>query len=249
MRVGIIVQARMTSTRLPGKVLMSVMGKPLLEYQVERLQRVRRADDIIIATTTNDTDQPIVDLSESLGIKSFRGLEEDVLSRYFGAAQESGLDVVVRITSDCPLIDPSVVDDVIAAYLDNVENCDYVSNCLNRTFPRGMDTEVFSFKLLKKVHFEARQPHEREHVTPYIYQNPQRFRLSNLAFISDESRHRWTVDTPEDYELIRRILEMLYPKNQAFGLKDVLAVMDVHPDWFELNARIEQKKLTKGISL
>ena len=243
MRVGIIVQARMTSTRLPGKVLMPVMGKPLLEYLIERLLRVRCADDIIIATTTNDTDQPIVDLAERLGIKVFRGSEEDVLSRYFGAAKENNLDVVVRITSDCPLIDPAVVDEVIGAYLENAENCDYVSNCLNRTFPRGMDTEAFSFELLKNVHFEARQPHEREHVTPYIYQNPQRFRLRNLAFIIDESRHRWTVDTPEDYALIRRIFEMLYPKNKAFGLEDVLAVMDVHPDWFELNARIEQKKL------
>ena len=243
MRVGIIIQARMTSTRLPGKVLMTVMGKPLLEYQIERLQRVRSADDIIIATTTNDTDQPIVDLAERLGIKVFRGSEEDVLSRYFGAAQENGLDVVVRITSDCPLIDPVVVDDVIGTYLDNAENCDYVSNCLTRTFPRGMDTEAFSFELLEKVHLEARQQHEREHVTPYIYQSPQRFRLLNLAIILDESRHRWTVDTPEDFELIRRILEMLYPKNQVFGLEDVLAVMDAHPDWFELNAQIEQKKL------
>jgi len=243
MRAGIIVQARMTSTRLPGKVLMSVMGKPLLEYEIERLQRVRRVDDIIIATTTNDTDQPIVDLAERSGIKVFRGSEEDVLSRYYGAAKENDLEAVVRITSDCPLIDPAVVDDVISAYLENSETCDYVSNCLSRTFPRGMDTEVFSFELLKKVHFEARQPHEREHVTPYIYQNPQRFRLRNLAFILDESRHRWTVDTPEDFELIRRILEMLYPKNQAFGLEDVLAVMDAHPDWFELNAQIEQKKL------
>lgn len=244
MKVGIIVQARMTSTRLPGKVLLPVMGKSLLEYQLERLSRVHRADKVIIATTTNETDQPIVDLCQHLEVKVFRGSEDDVLSRYFGAAQAYGLDIVVRVTSDCPLIDPVVIDDVIFRYQEHSADCDYASNTLERTFPRGMDTEVFSFDLLKKVHLEARQPHEREHVTPYVYQNPQRFRLLNLAFKRDESRQRWTVDTPEDFELIRRILEALYPMNQAFGLKDILALMDAHPDWFELNAQIEQKKFS-----
>ena len=243
MRVGIIVQARMTSTRLPGKVLMPVMGKPLLEYQIERLQRVRRADDIIIATTTNDTDQPIVDLAERLGIKVFRGSEEDVLSRYFGAAKENDLEVVVRITSDCPLIDPAVVDAVIGAYLENTEKCDYVSNCLNRTFPRGMDTEVFPFSLLEKVYCEAIEQPYREHVTPYIYEDSQRFRLLNVAFQRDESHQRWTVDTPEDFKLIEHILETLYPINSFFDLEDVLALMSVHPNWYEINSQIEQKKL------
>ena len=243
MRVGIIVQARMTSTRLPGKVLMPVMGKPLLEYQIERLQRVRRADDIIIATTTNDTDQPIVDLAERLGIKVFRGSEEDVLARYLGAAQENGLDVVVRITSDCPLIDPAVVDDVIGTYLDNAENCDYVSNGLTRTFPRGMDTEVFPFSILEKVFWEAIEQPYREHVTPYIYEDNQRFRLLNVAFQRDESHQRWTVGTPEDFKLIEHILETLYPINPLFKLEEVLALMSVHPNWFEINSQIEQKKL------
>lgn len=243
MRVGIIVQARMTSTRLPGKVLMPVMGKPLLEYQIERLQRVRRVDDIIIATTTKGTDQPIVDLARRLGIKIFRGSEEDVLSRYFGAAQENSLDIVVRITSDCPLIDPAVVDDVIGAYLDNAENCDYVSNALTRTFPRGMDTEVFPFSLLEKVYYEAIEQPCREHVTPYIYENREKFRLLNVAYQRDESRHRWTVDTPEDFRLIELILKALYPINKVFELEDILALLNAHLDWFELNSQIEQKKL------
>lgn len=243
MRVGIIVQARMTSTRLPGKVLMPVMGKPLLEYQIERLQRVRRADDIIIATTTNDTDQPIAHLAERLGIKVFRGSEEDVLSRYFGAAKENGLEVVVRITSDCPLIDPAVVDDVIGAYLENTENCDYVSNCLNRTFPRGMDTEVFPFSLLEKVYLEVKEQTCREHVTSYIYEESQRFRLLNVAFQRDESHQRWTVDTLEDFKLIEHILETLYLIKPLFELEDVLALMSAHPNWFEINSHIEQKTL------
>lgn len=243
MRVGIIIQARMTSTRLPGKVLMPVMGKPLLEYQIERLQRVLRADDIIIATTTKKSDQPIADLAERLGIKVFRGSEEDVLSRYFGAAQENCIDVVVRITSDCPLIDPVLVDDIIATYQNNSESCDYVSNCLIRTFPRGMDTEVFPFRLLEKAYWEANEQPYREHVTPYIYEDNQRFRLLNVAFQRDESHQRWTVDTPEDFILIERILETLYPINPLFELEEVLALMFIHPDWAEINSQIEQKKL------
>ena len=241
MKVGIIVQARMTSTRLPGKVLLPVMEKPLLEYQIERLRRVRKADEIIIATTTNETDQPIVDLCKRLEVKTFRGSEEDVLSRYFGAAHENKIDVVVRVTSDCPLIDPTVVDEVIQKYQGHSAVCDYVSNTLERTFPRGMDTEVFSFELLREVNLEARKHHEREHVTPYIYQNPQRFKLVNVAYTLKTSRHRWTVDTQEDFELIKRILEAIYPMNRVFRLEDVLALMDAHPKWFELNASIEQK--------
>lgn len=243
MKVGIIVQARMTSTRLPGKVLMPVMGKPLLEYQIERLQRVRRSEDIIIAITANDKDQPIVDLADRLGIKVFRGSEEDVLSRYFGAAKENDLDVVVRITSDCPLIDPAVVDDVIGAYLENSKNCDYVSNCLNRTFPRGMDTEVFPFTLLEKIHLEVEEQPYREHVTPYIYEDNQRFRLLNVAFPRDESHQRWTVDTLEDFILIEHILESIYPINPLFELEDILVLMSAHPNWYEINSQIEQKKL------
>jgi spore coat polysaccharide biosynthesis protein SpsF len=243
MRVGIIIQARMTSTRLPGKVLMPVMGKPLLEYQIERLQRVRRADNIIIATTKNDTDQPIVDLADRLGIKVFRGSEEDVLSRYFGAAKENDLDVVVRITSDCPLIDPAVVDEVIGAYLENAENCSYVSNCLSRTYPRGMDTEVFPFSILEKAYLEVEEQPDREHVTSYIYEDRQKFRLLNVAFQRNESHQRWTVDTPEDLKLIEHILETLYPINPLFKLEDVLALMNAHPNWFEINSQIEQKRL------
>lgn len=242
-RIGIIVQARMTSTRLPGKVIMPVLGKPLLEYLIERLQQVRRATDIIIATTINDTDQPIVDLVKSLGVKIFRGSEEDVLSRYFGAAKENGLDVVVRITSDCPLIDPNIVDDVIDVYVKNADSCDYVSNCLARTFPRGMDTEVFPFSLLERAYWEATEQSYREHVTPYIYENNQEFRLLNVAYQHDESRHRWTVDTPEDFRLIKNILETIYPTNHMFKMKDVLDLMNTHQDWFEINSQIEQKKL------
>ncbi|AFM42723.1 spore coat polysaccharide biosynthesis protein F, CMP-KDO synthetase [Desulfosporosinus acidiphilus SJ4] len=243
MKVGIIIQARMTSTRLPGKILLPVMGKALLEYQVERLKRVKRADEIIIATTINETDQPIIDLASRLGIKIFRGSEEDVLARYFGAAKENGLEVVVRITSDCPLIDPAVVSLVIDTYLKNLDSCDYVSSCLHRTFPRGMDTEAFPFEILKETYEKAVDQPYREHVTPYIYEHDDRYRLLNVPYLMDASQYRLTVDTPEDFVLIELILKELYPGNPFFKLEDVLELMKNHPEWAEINSQVEQKKL------
>ncbi|NLX01599.1 MAG: NTP transferase domain-containing protein, partial [Syntrophomonadaceae bacterium] len=168
MKTVIIDQARMTSTRLPGKVMKEVLGKPLLEYQIERLKRTNEADELVIATTTNNTDQPIVEICKRLGVAYYRGSEEDVLSRYYEAATKFGADVVVRVTSDCPLIDPTVVDKVIKHYKDNWDKYDYVSNTLTRTYPRGMDTEVFSYKVLQEVYYNAQEQPEREHVTPYI---------------------------------------------------------------------------------
>lgn len=244
MKVGIIVQARMTSTRLPGKVLLPVLGKSLLEYQIERLRRVRSSDEIIIATTTNVTDQAIVDLCQHLGVKVFRGSEADVLSRYFGAAQENELDVVVRVTSDCPVIDPAVIEDVIRFYLHK-GSYDYVSNSLQRTYPRGMDTEVFSIKMLAEAYQEAMKQMEREHVTPFFYSNPQRYRLGNVVYKEDQSHHRWTVDTPEDFELLTKIIEYYYPIDQYFTLEDTLKFLDQNPNWFSINAHIEQKKLAE----
>lgn len=242
MRTVIIVQARMTSTRLPGKVLKMVLNKPLLEYQIERLRRVKLADDIIIATTTNDTDQPIVVLCSRLGIPVWRGSEHDVLARYYEGASAYGADVVVRITSDCPLIDPLVINRVIESFLIN-QPVDYVSNVLVRTYPRGMDTEVFSFQVLEEAFYEAKEPADREHVTPFIYRNSDRYRLRDVCYETDQSRHRWTVDTPEDFQLIRRIIEELYPINPNFTLKDVCDLLDQHPDWTLINSHIKQKQL------
>jgi spore coat polysaccharide biosynthesis protein SpsF len=241
MKTLIVIQARMTSTRLPGKILKPVLGKTLLEYQLERLARVNNADGLVIATTTNETDQPIVDLCNALAVPVSRGSEADVLSRYYEAAMAHQADVVVRVTSDCPLIDTAVVSEIIGFYLAHADEYDYVSNTLDRTYPRGLDTEVFSFKLLEQAHREAIQPDEREHVTPFIYRNPQRYRLHQVKQSVDHSAERWTVDTPEDFELIRRILEALYPQNPTFGQADVLALLDVHRDWRALNATIEQK--------
>lgn len=241
MRTIIIIQARMTSSRLPGKVLKTVLGKPLLAYQIERLRQSKRADGLLVATTEHDTDLPIVALCQQLGVPVFRGSEEDVLARYYGAAQQEHADVVVRVTSDCPLIDPEVVDQTIACFLERYPEVAYVSNVQPRTYPRGMDTEVIAFPALAAAHLEAIEPQDREHVTPFIYHQPDRFATASTTFERDESRHRWTVDTAEDFTLIERILTTLYPRRADFDLQDCLALMAEHPTWGSLNAHIEQK--------
>lgn len=243
MKTVIIVQARMTSTRLPGKVLKPVMGKPLLEYQIERLRRVRLVDELVIATTENDTDGPIVELCSALSVPVFRGSEDDVLARYHGAAVAHGAEVVVRVTSDCPLIDPAVIDEVISCYRNSQPPFDYVSNRLEPSYPRGMDTEVFSFRSLNEAFKEGDLLPDREHVTPFIYRHPNRYSLGNVRYREDQSRHRWTVDTTEDFELIKRIIESLYPSVPQFALEDILHLMDRHPNWFLINSHVEQKKL------
>lgn len=243
MNIVAIIQARMTSTRLPGKVLLEVQGKPLLEYQIERVLRSKLLNDIVIATTINDTDNPIVEFCERVGIKYYRGSEHDVLSRYYEAAKKNNADVVVRLTSDCPIIDPVELDKVINTYLTSMDAYDYVSNSLIRSYPRGMDTEVFSFKALEMTYQNATKNYEREHVTPYIYQNESIFEIKNVKYKEDESKHRWTVDTPEDFELICKIIEELYPLNRNFSLEDILNIFNLYPEWFDINKHIEQKKL------
>lgn len=242
MKTVIISQARMTSTRLPGKVLKEVLGKPLLAYHIERLQKTKKADAVMVATTVNATDEPIVELCGRLNINCFRGSEEDVLSRYYNAASDAQADIVVRVTSDCPLIDPVVVDKVIESFTACGE-CNYASNTLVRTYPRGMDTEVFSFVALEQAFKEAAATPEREHVTPYIYNHPEIFRLKNVLYRQDESRHRWTVDTVDDFALIEKVINDLYPDKPDFSLADVLALFDRHPDWYFINAHVEQKKV------
>lgn len=243
MKVAAIIQARMGSMRLPGKILKTINGKTLLEYQIERVKQARSIDQIIIATTVKDSEQPIVDLCEKLGVDYYRGSEENVLSRYYEGAQTFGVDVVARLTSDCPIIDPKVIDQVVKHYLDNQSSVDYVSNTLERTYPRGLDTEVFSFEALGKAYHEAVLPRDKEHVTAYFYTNPNLFKLQGIKNETDYGSYRWTVDTAEDFELIQLILTELYNPNQLFLLGDVIKLLKDHPEWNEINAHIEQKKL------
>ncbi|MCD6163590.1 MAG: glycosyltransferase family protein [candidate division Zixibacteria bacterium] len=242
MKTVIIVQARMTSSRLPGKVLKRIMGKCLLEYQIERLRRVSLADETVIATTINDADIPIVELCQQLTIPFFRGSENDVLARYYNAALRYNADIIARVTSDCPLIDPIVIDKVIGFFKDNYNIYDYVSNVQARTYPRGMDCEVFSSSILNEIFHKASKHSEREHVTPYIYNHPEHFRMGSVAYSEDQSHHRWTVDTQEDFILIKNILENIYPKKPAFTFEDCLLLIGEHPEWAKINAHIEQRK-------
>ena len=235
MSTAIVVQARMGSTRLPGKVLKDIAGRPMLSYQMERLRRVKRAERIVVATTDQPADDAVERFCQKEKIACVRGSEHDVLARYHLAIERFPADVVVRITADCPLIDPAIVDDAIAAY-----EPDYVSNMLEITYPYGMAVEVFSAQALREAHREAKDPAEREHVTPFIWRRPQRYRLKSLTMTPNLSHHRWTVDTPEDFELVSRLLKTLKPH---FTLQDVLAILDEHPDWCAINAHVEQKAL------
>ena len=236
----------MTSTRLPGKVLRPILGRPMLSFQIERLRRVRGLDALVVATTVRSTDDPIVAFCEHEGIACTRGSEEDVLARYFDAATRFEATDIVRLTSDCPLLDPQVVDRVLEEYRLPGLDCDYASNMLQPTFPYGMAVEVISRRALQEAFQEARDPAEREHVTPFIYWRPGRFRLRSVTMIPNFSHHRWTVDSPEDFELVSRILDSIYPDKPGFLMDDVLTLLRLNPDWEEINRAVQQKIVTSG---
>ncbi len=239
-RVVCTIQARMTSTRLPGKVLMPAVGRPLLALMIERLQRAERVDDIVVATTEDAASDPIEALARELGVGCFRGSEDDVLGRVLGAARAAGADLIVETTGDCPLIDPAVVDRVVAAFQEG--GVDYCSNILERTYPRGLDTQVFPTAVLAEVDRLTQDPADREHVSLYIYEHPERFRLRNVASSRPDSAElRLTVDTPEDLRLVRAVFEALYPSDPGFGLDAMLAFLDERPELAALNREIQQK--------
>lgn len=240
MKTVAIVQARMGSTRLPGKVLKEVLSRPLLSYQIERMKKIQLIDELIIATTPNQNEK-IVELCEKENVSYFIGSETDVLARYYDAAMQSNADIVVRMTSDCPLIDPNIVNEIIAMYQNG--SYDYVSNTIQRTFPRGMDAEVFSFAALERAYNEAKIDYEREHVTPYLYLNSDKFKIKQFVQQEDTNEIRLTVDTQEDFELIKLIFEALYQSNPNFMLDDIIDVLHKHPQWLDINKEIEQKKL------
>lgn len=242
MRVVIIVQARMGSTRLPGKVMKPVLGVPMLVRQLQRLARCKLSDAIVVATTTRPEDTPIVDLVASTADPHcYRGPEDDVLARYLGAAKACEADAVVRVTADCPLIDPEIVDLAISTYLRERSHIAYVTNGVIRTYPRGLDVEVFPIGALETAEAEAISASDREHVTPFIWRRPERFPRYDLTDDADNSHLRWTVDTLDDFLLITRIYEMLFPSNPTFGYQDALGLIRAHPELSVLNAHVQQK--------
>ncbi|MCA1055304.1 glycosyltransferase family protein [Rossellomorea aquimaris] len=244
MKVVCIIQARMNSTRLPGKILKEVRGKTLLEHQLERLAHSKKINQIVVATTNNNSDDKIINICRKLNINSFRGSEEDVLSRYYEAALYYEADAVVRITSDCPLIDPEVVDEVVQHYLENYPSYDLVSNTIKRTFPRGLDASIFSMDVLEEMNNKAVSAAEREHVTKYIYNNISEYQISNVINEHEGNKnHRWTVDTTEDFELIKNIYDSLYIEGELFYMNDVLKFLKDNPDLVNINSHIEQKQV------
>lgn len=243
MKIGVVVQARMGSTRLSGKVLKTIGDKTILNHVIERLKQSKYTDAIVIATTVLKRDSLIEAEALRSGAFVFRGSEDDVLSRYYQAAKDNQLDVVVRVTSDCPLIDPIVLDEMINYYITHdFEIVTNVGNELSdRTFPRGLDIEIFSFNALENAYHNAHEPYHREHVTPYLYEKAEK--IFYFKDDNDYSHYRWTVDTEEDFQLISEIYHYLYEGTHNFYLKDVINLFDEHPELVTINAHIEQKKI------
>ena len=236
MRKVAIIQARSTSTRLPGKCLLRLYSKTVLEHIIDRLKRVPSLDGICVATTANDGDDAIVETARKAGTSVYRGSEEDVLDRFYQAARQERADVICRITSDDPLKDPGVIEKVMQEFLNN--GCDYASNTLKPTYPEGIDVEVFSRGALEKAWREGKLPSEREHVTPYIWKHPKLFKLISVEYDKDLSKLRWTLDYAEDWVFIQQVYDFLYPDDKAFFMKDVLRLLEERPYLKNINAGI-----------
>lgn len=240
--VAAVIQARMTSTRLPGKVLLPAAGREMLAHQIDRVRRAATVEAICIATTVNATDDPVAALAEREGVAVFRGSEPDVLDRFVRAAGHVGATVAVRLTGDCPLTDPALIDAVVELFRTSVPPVDYATNSFPRTWPIGLDVEVASMEALRTATAEADDPYDREHVMPFLYRQPERFRIASHVAPADLSGYRLTLDERSDYELIVRVLEALLPVDPAFGWREVVALLDAHPEWRALNAGVGQKQ-------
>lgn len=242
LRIVAIIQARMGSTRLPGKVMKQLKGNTVLHHVINRVSKVNHVDQVIVATTCRTIDDEIVEETLKIGATVYRGSEEDVLSRYYEAALEAQADVIIRVTSDCPLIDPVIISEVLEFYRNN--EYDYVSNTLSRSYPRGLDVEVFSFSSLKQAYEKAKHPEYREHVTPYIYNNSEQFSIFDYHSQENYAQYRWTLDTKEDWTLINEIYNALYESEHLFGWKTAIELMKLQPTLPEINAHVEQRKLS-----
>lgn len=234
MKTVAIIQGRMSSRRLPGKILEDIAGMPLLAHVIRRAKAAGVFDEVIVATSLERSDDPVQDFCKTTGVSCFRGNLNDVLDRYYQAAKYHGADRIARLTGDCPLLDPAVIRRVVDA-LDS--QYDYVSNVLHRSFPKGLDTEVFSIQTLTRVWEQARLPSEREHVTPFIYKNPTLFRIGEVTQKPDHSALRWTVDEPRDLDFVRAVFGQL--GNGIFGQEKILDLLAVHPEIQKLNEGID----------
>jgi spore coat polysaccharide biosynthesis protein SpsF len=243
MQTVTLIQARMGSSRLPGKVLMDLGGMTMLERVVRRASRARRVDLTAVVTTAEPGDDVIASMCLEQGIACFRGSELDVLDRYYQAATAYAAEVIVRVTSDCPFVDPAVIDQVILAF--DRAGVDYASNTLERSYPHGLDVEVFSYKALSEAAEHAIEDHERTHVTPYIYQRPERFKLHNVTAGADYSHYRWTVDQPEDLTLARALYKALGNADDI-DWQAAVEAMRQKPELAAINETVQQKGLYEG---
>lgn len=242
MKILAVVQARCGSTRLPGKVVLPLAGREALIRLMERVRRSSLPSKTVVATTTSTGDDVIRHLCEREGFDCFSGHPTDLLDRHYRAGLAFGADAVVKIPSDCPLIDPSIIDRVIAFYMANTGSYDYVSNLHPPSYPDGNDVEVISMEALGTAWKEADRSYQREHTTPYIWENPDRFRIGNVLWetgLDYSASHRWVLDYPEDYEFIRRVYEELYPEMPAFTMEDILCLLREKPHIGEINREHE----------
>jgi spore coat polysaccharide biosynthesis protein SpsF len=239
-----IIQARMASTRLPGKVMMEIIEKPILYWVFERVRRAELVDRVVVGTSVNELDDEIEEFCLANDIEVRRGDEDDVLNRFYEIVKELQPSLIVRITADCPLVDPEVIDGVIDGM--GIEGMEYCSNVIRRTYPRGLDTEVFTYEVLERVWKSAKLPYEREHVTPYIYNNPDNFMLFNFNYDHNFTQIRLTVDEEKDLELVRCIYEELYKEGEIFTYEDVLNLLKEKPHLIEMNTDVDWDVLNKS---
>lgn len=236
-----IIQARLGSSRLPGKTLMRIEGESLLGHLLSRIKASRFVKNVIIATTTKENDDKIVGFARENGIEFYRGSEEDVLDRFYKTAKQYNVETIVRVTPDCPLLDPRVTDLVISNYLDG--NYDYVSNTIRPTYPDGLDTEIFSYQALEKTWREAKLPSEREHVTSYMIKHPDTFRLFNVEKEGEDlSWMRWTVDTEKDLQFVKRIFDELYTTKEIFHMENIVSLLKIKPEILKINKTISRNE-------
>lgn len=242
-RIVSTVEARYASTRLPGKTLLKICGKPTLELIIERLRKSRFIDEIVVATTVNPDCDALEELAKKLGVGCFRGSEDDVLDRVLKAAKAYEADVIVEITGDETLIDPVIADETINYYLKN--DFDYVSNILDRRYPRGLDTQVFAVSVLDEVSYLTNNPADRENVSLYIYEHPEKYTIGNVRApeVLNHPDWRWTLDTKEDFEFLKTVYEALYYSKKDFTAYDVLEFLKNNPHVLKINERIKQKQV------
>jgi spore coat polysaccharide biosynthesis protein SpsF len=241
MKTVIIIQARTGSSRLPGKILLPLAGRPLLERMVQRVLAASSDFELVVATTTDPADDAVLDLCRAIDVDCFRGHPFDLLDRHYKAVLCADADIVVKIPSDCPLIDPSVIDQVLGFYIGNSANYDFVSNLHPPTFPDGNDVEVMSFQVLETAWLDAGKSFEREHTTPFIWERPERFRLGNVAWdtgLDYSMSHRWTIDYEADYQFIKAVYDELWSAARpVFSINEILEMLTRRPDLAAINAR------------